>query len=259
MNQQAQRRFEKRGSLLLLGTAASSLGFVFFAPVALAQPTQIGSGANRSYRFDFNTNSGPVAPSGSGPWLSAVISPLGTIDESNPVYSGVTITLAGNLSDPNEFISSVGFNLTQSYVIDKYDVSDCFSASIACADSNVLSNPANQPPEFQFANGIQGVDIKIDLPGSASSDRFQLGDTATFTLFAAGLSPASFLDTNKPSGPISGIYSAARVQGIQAGAGSTTITDPSSVPGPLPLLGAAVALGFSRRLRRRLSGAQRLG
>lgn len=257
MNQQAQRRFEQRGPLLLLGTAASSLGFVFFAPVALAQPTQISSGANSSYRFDFNTNSGPVAPSGSGPWLSAVVSPLGTIDEADPVYNGVTIALTGNLSDPKEFISSVGFNLTQSYDIDEYDVSDCSSASIACADSKVLSNPSNQPPEFQFANDIQGLDIKIDLPGSESSDRFQLGDTATFTLVAAGLSPASFLATNSPSGPISGIYAAARVQGIQAGAGSTTITE--GVPGPLPLLGVVAAFGFSRRLRRRLSGAQGLG
>jgi hypothetical protein len=259
MNQQAQRRFEQRGSLLVLGTAASSLGFVFFAPVALAQPIQIGSGANRGYQFDFNTNSGPVAPSApveEGAWLSAVISPIGNIDEKNPEYEGVTITLQGNLGDPNEFISSVGFNLNQSFDID-YD--GCSSDYITCAESNVLSNPSNQPPEFQFANGIQGLDVKIDLPSLANFNRFQSDDTAVFTLRAAGLSPASFLATNSPSGPISGIYSAARVQGIQAGAGSTTITDPASVPGPLPLLGAVVAFGFSRRLRRRLSGAQRLG
>ena len=73
-----------------------------------------------------------------------------------------------------------------------------------------------------------------------------------------GLTPEDFLTNNNPDSPGTGVYSAARVQGIQAGSGSTTITDPitASVPGPLPLLGAGGGLGFSRRLRQRLNLAQ---
>lgn len=45
----------------------------------------------------------------------------------------------------------------------------------------------------------------------------------------------------------------------QGGAGSLTFTkvvtpDVDSVPGPLPLLGAAACFGYSRRLKRRISG-----
>ena len=85
---------------------------------------------------------------------------------------------------------------------------------------------------------------------------------ARFTLLAAGLTPELFLSTNTPSSPgsVTGLWSAARVQGTGPdGSGSTTIADPpatSQVPGPLPLLGAGVSLGLSRRLRQRLKLAQ---
>jgi len=58
--------------------------------------------------------------------------------------------------------------------------------------------------------------------------------------------------------PLQGM-AAAKVQGTDGGSGSTTIADPpgtSQVPGPLPLLGAGVSLGLSRRLRQRLRLAQ---
>jgi hypothetical protein len=253
MNRQSLQLFQlhhltqNSTSVLVLAAAAASLGALFKAPAALAQPVPDGSG----YRFEFETNSGPVAPvdppEGES-WLTAVI---------QPIDGGVTIELKSNLSDPEEFISSVGFNLLDG----EYGeiTMSCSSQDITCGKSDLLqADPDKQPPQLNFSNGIKGMDIGFKLPTAASSDRLQLNDSVIFTLLGTGLSPSSFLTTISPTGPLSSIFSAARVQGIQSGSGSTTITDggAEAVPGPLPLLGLAVALGYSRRLRRRLAYAQ---
>ncbi|MFZ9620916.1 MAG: hypothetical protein ACO289_06915, partial [Prochlorococcaceae cyanobacterium] len=226
------------------------LGALLGTPqLAQAGPIDNGDG---SYTFNFEINAGDTPPAGDPWWLSALISPLAG-------DSGVTIDLISNLQDPNEFITSVGFNLINP--ISNFSWS-CSSADITCSDSSVaqVDDITTNLPEFQFSNGIQGLDLAIRLPESNKPgiDRFQGDDTARFTINGTGLTPLNFLTTNIPSGPVSGIYSAARVQGLQTGSGSTTITDPDpeSAPGPLPLLGAGVALGFSRRLRQRLAVGQ---
>ena len=229
--------------------AAASLGAALaMAAVqpnaALAAPVDNGDG---SYTLDFDINSGPVPPAGTPWWLRSVIS-------RKAGGNGVTIDLTGNLQDPREFIRSVGFNLTNA--IQNLSWS-CSSSFITCSATSV-EQAYNQFPQNDFANRILGLDLAINLPISNRNDRFQGTDTARFTINGTGLTPENFLTTNNPRSPVTGIYSAARVQGIQAGSGSTTITDPitASVPGPLPLLGAGVALGFSRRLRQRLNLAQ---
>lgn len=208
---------------------------------ALAQPIDNGDG---SYTLNFGINSGPVPPSGSPWWLSSRIGPLAG-------GNGVTIDLTGNLQDSSEFIRSVGFNLINE--IQNLSWS-CSSSFITCSATSVEQD-FNDLPQINFANGIQGLDLGINLPVSNRNNRFQGNDTARFTINGTGLTPLNFLTINNPLSPVTGVYSAARVQGIQTGEGSTTITDPISqtVPGPLPLLGAGVALGFSRRLRRRLA------
>lgn len=247
---QLQHLKQNSTSVLVLAAAAASLGVLFEAPAARAQPIEDGLG----YRFEFETNSGPVAPDApkeGSSWLTAVI---------QPIAGGVTIELKSNLSDPNEFISSVGFNLLDGEY-GKIKIADCVSQGVACDKSGLLeADPKKQPPQLNFSNGIKGLDIGFKLPTAASSDRFQLQDSVIFTLLGTGLSPSSFLTTISESGPLSSIFSAARVQGIQSGSGSTTITDggTEAVPGPLPLLGLAVALGYSRRLRRRLAHVQGL-
>ena len=226
----------------LLGAAVAAVAVQPNA--ALAQPIDNGDG---SYTLNFGINSGPVAPAGTPWWLSTRISPKAG-------GNGVTIDLIGNLQDSQEFIRSVGFNLLDE--IQNLSWS-CSSSFITCSATSV-DQAYNDLPQNNFANGVQGLDLAINLPIPNNKDRFQGSDTARFTINGTGLTPLNFLTTNNPGSPVTGVYSAARVQGIQSGAGSTTITDPisESVPGPLPLLGAGVALGFSRRLRQRLHLAQ---
>jgi len=229
--------------------AAAGLGAMLAAVAiqpnaALAAPVQIGTNI---YQYDFDINSGTVPPAGSPWWLRTVIGP-------KPGGNGVTIDLTGNLQDSREFITSVGFNLENE--IQNLSWS-CDSSDITCSATSV-DQAYNQLPQNNFANGIQGLDLAINLPISNRNNRFQGTDTARFTINGTGLTPQDFLTTNNPGSPVTGVYSAARVQGIRAGSGSTTIADPISqaVPGPLPVLGAGVALGFSRRLRQRLNLAQ---
>lgn len=242
-------RPQQHASKLVMVSAAASLCTLLEAPAVVAQPVAIENG----WQFVFNTNSGPVAPEGEGNWLTANI--VSIEDAGGLVPNKVAIQLIANLRDPGEFISSVGFNLDGQYSV----TLDSCSGDISCDDvALLLANPDKQPPQLNFANGIQGLDIGFDLPISNSSNRFQRGETVTFILSAAGLTPDSFKQTISDQGPLSDIYSAARVQGIKNAPGSTTITDGRSVPGPLPLLGVGVALAYCRRLRQRLTRAEGL-
>lgn len=211
-------------------------------------------GPDGSFIFKFDKFEGDSSPAGSPIWLQAVIR---HINSSAP--SGVTIELTGNLQDPNEFITSVGFNLRSEIPSFSSAIWSCASTQVSCNATDIEQKFNKNLPQIQFANGVQGLDLAIELPTANNKDRFKGTDKATFTINASGLGPSNFLAINDPGSPISGVYTAARVQGLQTGSGSTTITDPDPipgpdpVPGPLPLLGAGVALGYSRQLRRRVA------
>ena len=217
-----------------------ALGGLIAAPQSSqAQPINNGDG---TWTLNFGINAGDTPPAGDPWWLSALISPLAG-------DSGVTIDLTANLQEADEFITSVGFNLLNE--IDNLSWS-CSSSFITCSDTDVEQR-FNDSNEINFANGVKGLDLALYLPISNSLDRFQGSDTARFTINGTGLTPLNFLTVNDPDSPVNEVYSAARVQGLSTGSGSTTIIDPDPVPGPLPLLGAGVALGLSRRLRQRLA------
>ena len=211
----------------------------------MAQPQPIPGGF--SYAFNLNVGDNPP-PAGTPAWLTANVTNNGS--------GGVFIELLGNLQGAEEFISSVGFNLTRPLVATNglLDTSlwSCSSSNIGCQFTSI-EQQYNVPPDVNFANGSQGFDLAINLPTSAPQNRFQGNDIARFSI--QGLSTTDLEATNDPRSPVTGLWSAARVQGTGPdGEGSTTIADPptSEAPGPLPLLGAGVALGFSRRLRQRL-------
>ena len=208
---------------------------------AQAQPIDIGGG---SYSLKFDRNLGRVAPAGEPEWLQAIIS---------PIDGGVNIELINKLKSEAEFISKVGFNLTEEI---QNLSSTCINSDAISCSANMVTQKFNAPsPVINFFNEAKGFDLAIDLPTRGNQNRFSQGEAINFQLFGTNLKTTLFLSTNEPVGPgsLDGLWSAAKVQGLRGG-GSTTIVDPpSAVPGPLPLLGAGVALGFSRRLRRRIA------
>lgn len=217
-----------------------------------------------SFTFDYNFSS-PTQPSGTGPWLRAVIA-----DTANP--GEVTITLSSLLQSASEFFSGVdddssapvgiAFNLKDSTI----------SLSGGCTPvtgDGCLDNPSGPSPQFtQITDGIngistdsqfQGFDVGLLLPPPPAGVRFNGNDVITYTLSGVGLSADQFLATNR-----GGFCSAAEIGTASTSTNGfpTTIAAncpgeiPSSkVPAPLPLLGAAAAFGFSRRIRRRIGEA----
>jgi hypothetical protein len=247
--QHREPRHQGRRAALMATVASAALGGLLGAAnPAQAQPILQPDG---SYSLAFNVNVGEnPAPFGTPEWLTAVISPIAG-------GNGVTIDLLSSLKSPTEFITAVGFNLTQS--IQPFSWSCESGSQINCSSAKVdVVEDFNNSPKINFQNEAKGFDLAIYLPVAMTDDRLMGSDTARFTLNAPGLNPEWFLSTNVPTAPgsVTGLWAAARVQGTGPdGEGSTTIADPpaSEVPGPLPLLGAGVALGYSRRLRQRLS------
>jgi hypothetical protein len=129
----------------------------------------------------------------------------------------------------------------------------------AFSDFGVDSNQVGLP-----GSAFQGFDLALFLAPPPDGQLFQNGDIITWTFRATNLIPDSFNFRNSPSGTEAGAgqyCSAARVGLSDNGQVTSKVvgalcpdapTPSSSVPGPLPVIGASVAFGFSRRLRRRI-------
>lgn len=93
-----------------------------------------------------------------------------------------------------------------------------------------------------------------------NSDADMLADPASIltATFTGGTSPVVLTSTNGPPdmGAILGGPEVLSVQNVYNGAGAIDTLENSfqqtQVPGPLPILGAGMAFGFSRKLRRRI-------
>jgi hypothetical protein len=175
---------------------------------------------------------------GTNSWLEAVIKNTNTTNS-------IILTLDANLTKASAaFISSVAFNLVDGSTI-----------SSVCAGTIPESNCVNQDftydsDNINMANGIKGLDFRLNFPlaGGPNSDRLDHYDTFSFIITGSNLNFRSFNEDIDIDGD--GIYAAARLQGY---GGSSTIY---SAPGPLPILGVAAAFRTSRRLRRRLAAAR---
>ena len=193
-----------------------------------------------------NANNDPSLTLGENPntgddsWLEAVLKNTNT-------PNSVILTLDANLTKASAaFISSVAFNLV--------DTKNS-SISSVCAVTNPESSCVNQdftydPDNINMANGIKGLDFRLNFPtkNSPNSDRLDNYDTFSFIITGSNLTFESFNTAIDVDGE--GIFAAARLQGY---GGSSTIY---SAPGPLPILGVAAAFRTSRRLRRRLTSAR---
>ena len=243
MTPQLLGRREQRQLLAALMAGSAMATQCWGAPAAQAQPMTIPGGY--SYAFNLNVGGNPP-PAGATPWLTANV--------TDNLTGGVFIDLLGNLQGAEEFITAVAFNLTRPLVptngfLDS-QLWSCSSSDIDC-DYTSIEQRYNAAPDVNLANAVQGFDLAINLPTAESQNRFEGSNIARFTIL--GLSPDDLKTTNDPRSPITGLWSAAKVQGTGPdGEGSTTIADPpgtNNVPGPLPILGAGLGLTFSRRLR----------
>jgi hypothetical protein len=227
----------------------------FMAISLLAQPVGAQPTPPLEFLFDEAVYDGaanqPPDPLSGDYWLRAIIS---EVDSDT-----VGISLKANLKAiPEAFIESVAFNLDPFVVGTNLQ---CAAAPGICTGAP-SANPGPSEWGFNFdedgvnlPNQADGFDFEILLPRANSADR--LTGSEEFNITVDGLSVAAFNATNsgKPNS-LTGLFSAAKIQGY---GGSATLLGspgpdpgPTPVPGPLPIVGAAAAFQASRRLRSRL-------
>ncbi|MEB3265603.1 MAG: hypothetical protein VKN13_03205 [Cyanobacteriota bacterium] len=223
------------------------------AALLVSLPVEAASVKRFVYDDPINGSVPASATGGSGtpPWLEAVISDLSAKDGRQ----GVSILFNSRLVDKSEFIGNVGFNLSDTLVMPKIESVTCLG--LGCQG---FSSIYGKPNAFSVNSGqasggkVSGFDLGLVFGANGLSGRQSL------TIEVLGDVNADLFDRfdNQPGGvgALTGLRTAAKVQGIQAGAGSGEVagTDPppQQAPAPLPLLGAWAALQASRRLRRRL-------
>lgn len=213
--------------------------------------------------FEYSICKDGICPSGQSPWLKA------TITNTTPVFGvdAVQIKLNSLLKSASELFPgspnspdivnnvAVAFNFTEP--IPQNIVGTC--SGPGCRQGTPQFSVAENGTDFPAGSPFTGFDLSLFLAIPPAS--FDGSDEVTFTLAAAGLTASKFNTANA-----SGYCTAAQVDGIRvtaqtASVPSTVIANfcgdpaPSKVPAPLPILGASMAFGFSRQLRRRVRGS----
>jgi hypothetical protein len=235
----------------------------FCGGVSLAAATPVEAANERFFVYDDPINGAVPAESevskGLPGWLTARISNRGN-GPKDP-SRGVLIELSSKLTHPSEFIGNVGFNLSDSLDAAKMPKIDEITCSVGAQVCQGFSSIYGKPNAFSVNGGqaaggkVSGFDLGLVFAANA------LSGSTTMTIKVIGDVTADLFDQydNQPSGggALTGLRTAAKVQGIQSGAGSGEIagTDPppDQAPGPLPVLGVIAAFRATRRLRRRLT------
>lgn len=234
---------------------------------------------------NIETTAQPPAPdpNGIGPWLVAEITNANVTTPSGT--SAVTIKLTpkfydyvpGGSTTPTNTITQLAFNLSNVPLAGSTTISKLgpnasnyctvISGSFSCTDAfssqnDITSGVNNQNINGAGGTGGKGYDLLIDLPppGGNLTDILSNGDIITLTIYGPNLTEASFNAIN-----VDGYLAAAKVQRINCiitngieSCGSTVIgSTRKKVPAPLPILGAAAAFAYSRRIRQRIETTPR--
>ena len=231
--------------------------------------------AQVSFLYGTSISSPPASTSqlGTPPWLQVLIEDSGANEvlmTITPFFQDPAPPADPLTTYPSVFVSELAFNLNLDTPASVVYAGDCFSVEASIC-SNFVGRPQNGI--FTGANNqgvsgsgqTSGYDLSVNLPpppGSAPNV-LNAGDVISFKLAAPSLdagtfTSASFLAQTSNAGDY---YTVAKIQGLRGNPNSTVISgEPQAeppippeteVPAPLPLLGAASALAFSRRLRLR--------
>lgn len=178
--------------------------------------------------------------------LSCTFGALATCNntENNVTFSGFSASGTGydaldtitiNYATPNRYTVSLNFNGAGNQLTGPASGNVSFTATAA--------------PSYTFLNAQGNVDV--------------VDPTVTVTNTLSNLIGGSFVSTGSLVGPINFNSSTTSTNVVISwSAASGSLANNSSllirtfqVPGPLPILGAATAFGFSRKLRRRIKSA----
>jgi hypothetical protein len=185
---------------------------------------------------------------GTGTWSLATISGAGfTCQKDDKIYSDFTFT--GFTGMPNFQFTSTPFMGTDTHTFQGIgiDLTTSASYSYKIAVDTVMA-PGYKISTFFTSTTTQGTPVSKTL-----TDEF--GNTVTST---NGVQSAVYSGTPYPhAGPIqySSNLTPSTSSIIYSFTDTHTQTSVPPVPGPLPVVGAAAAFGYSRQIRRRLKKA----
>ena len=174
--------------------------------------------AQASLIIELDTNfSNATTPFGTAPWLRA------TFETQNATT--VRLTMDSLLQDPNEFVDGGQgwfFNLNPIFDANNLIFNQVSFAGITATGAGGVV--INTGIDFTNADGGGLYDIQFDLVGAPPPNRFGMGSQLVYDIsLAGGLNELDFDFSSTPLGG-NGIWkSAAHVQGIQSGDGSSYI------------------------------------
>jgi hypothetical protein len=199
---------------------------------------------------------------GDPPWLQVDINDVSS-GVVNMKISPVFQSALPPATYPDVFVSELAFNLIGAPLPVAYG-GNCLSAEAAIctgfltgANNGIFSGNNNQG--VSGSAQTSGYDLSVNLPPPPGSAANVLNGGNFISFDLTGVSADDFLAQTSNAG---NYYTVAKVQGLAGTPGSTVISgepggEPpippdTTVPTPLPILGAASALACSRRLRRRV-------
>lgn len=207
------------------------------AALALAVTGSVNAGV-LTFELDHEF-SGAVAPSGTGPWLTA------TFDDNGSAGT-VTLSLEANLSS-GEFIDNFYFNLDPNL----HPINDL---SISTPYAPELSGWV-RGPDCCKADGDGFYDVQLNFYNSGAN-RFDATDIVTVYLIGNGITASSFDYLSAPGGGKGPFLAASHVQGTGAGNQDSGWIAPSNgttqIPAPASMLLLGIGLlglGFARKNR----------
>ncbi len=189
--------------------------------------------------FDYSQAFSGTAPTTSAPWLTA------TFDDHSAVGNVSLVIAANGLG--SQSVTSIYFNLDPALSVSSLVFS--FNAGGSSAPAPTVLQGTNA----YRADGDGYYDIKLDFPPPNGAERFDNSDTAFFTISGANLTASSFrfLSYPGPGNNAGPFYSAAHIQGIPTGYGTTGgWVAPVPVPAALWMFVPAL-LGMTGFMRRR--------
>lgn len=140
-----------------------------------------------------------------------------------------------------------------------YPVNGTINSDLSTSGTyNPPTNLSGSTLDFNFGPGIRafgGYLYREDFNNSSVAGAFTVSlvnGAGVFNTTETSLNRTTFYGFISDSDLLSASINASR---DYAAAGSVTVGTATSVPGPLPLMGVATALGFCRRLRSRIANA----
>jgi hypothetical protein len=210
-----------------------------------------------SYVINFDTKyngDNPTASNGLpvGPGNSGLIATF-----TDTIANQVKLELQGKLLE-REYFDGLAFNLDPSILPSALSipvVGGCTAPGTICSNYTATF-PATQNAFILQGNGNgNGFDFGFEFANpnaGGGTVRFNGTELVTLLINGPGITAQSFAYVNTPSGQGSDYvgYGGAKVNGIPGGgSGAIGTNGTTSVPGPLPILGAAAAFGCSRKIR----------